>query len=67
MDRFAIDDGEFKDDTPFIDDGLIDSTGILELIMYLENEFRVKIDDDELVPENFNTLDSIATLIERKI
>ena len=50
-----------EDDTSFLENGIIDSTGILELVTYLEDTFGIEVDDEELVPEN---LDSIANVVK---
>ena len=59
--NFLVDDDEagFSDDQSFLETGVIDSTGILELIFFLENEFDLEIDDEEMVPDN---LDSVANI-----
>jgi acyl carrier protein len=54
------DDEGLEDSTSFLESGILDSTGILEVISFLEEQFRIKVKDDELVPEN---LDSIAKLM----
>jgi acyl carrier protein len=46
--------------------GLIDSTGVLELIAYIEETFGIKIRDDETVPDNLDSLDRITAFIQRK-
>jgi acyl carrier protein len=48
-----------------VDSGVIDSLGILKLVTHLERTFGVKLGDDELVPENFETLDAILALVGR--
>lgn len=53
------DEAGFSDEQSFLETGLIDSTGILEVIFFLENEFDLEIDDEEMVPEN---LDSVANI-----
>ena len=50
-----------KDDTSFLEEGIIDSTGILELVTFLEDEFSITVEDEELIPEN---LDSIANVVQ---
>jgi len=50
-----------------INAGIIDSLGIQKLLEFLERTFAVKISDDEIVPENFETIDSITDLIEAKV
>jgi acyl carrier protein len=54
------------DDTSLIDSGLIDSTGVLELISFLEEEFGLTIDDREVVPDNLDSLGSIALFVTCK-
>ena len=59
--------GSVADDQPLLDSGLIDSMGIFELVSALENECGVRIEDDELIPENFNSIDTITGLVEQKL
>jgi len=47
-------------DASFMDTGLIDSTGILEVVAFLEEKYEIEVDDDELVPENFDSVGNIA-------
>jgi acyl carrier protein len=49
-----------------VESGVIDSLGIMKLVDYIEREFRVKIGDEDLVPENFETLDDITKLLAAK-
>jgi acyl carrier protein len=57
---------QLTDDYPLLDNGVIDSFGIFEIVQFIEDECRIEIADDELVPENFATLGAIAKLVERK-
>jgi acyl carrier protein len=45
---------------------IIDSTGVLEMVGFLEETFNITIEDDELIPENLDSLDKIETYIKRK-
>lgn len=54
------------DDQQLLGSGIIDSTGILELISFLEQEFSVAFEDEELVGENFNSIASIVSTLQRK-
>ncbi|WP_224242746.1 acyl carrier protein [Hyalangium gracile] len=58
---FALDEN-----TSLLDSGLIDSTGVLELITFLEGEFGIAIDDLEVVPENLDSLARITAFVARK-
>ncbi len=49
-----------------VDAGIIDSVGILKLVDFIEKDLSVKISDDDLVPENFDTLDDIVRLVDSK-
>jgi acyl carrier protein len=55
-----------KDSDPLLDSGIIDSLGVLDIVSHLEKEFALTVADDELVPENFQTIDRIAAFVESK-
>lgn len=61
------DNKELSSDTSLLEAGIIDSTGILELISYLEEHYQIKVNDDELVPENLDTIASICAFLSKKI
>jgi len=63
---FGDDDG-FDDSVSFLDTGMIDSTGILELITFLEEQFAIKVKDDELIPENLDSISNILVFLGRKL
>jgi acyl carrier protein len=66
-DRFLFgDDKTLGDDDSLLEAGIIDSTGILELINHLEGRYGIKVNDDELVPENLDTIAGIAAFLARK-
>ena len=56
-----------KDDTSFLQERIIDSTGILEIITFLEEQFSITINDDELLPENLDSLNNIDAFLKRKM
>jgi acyl carrier protein len=56
-------DADLKDDTSFLEGGIIDSTGVLELIEFLEEEFNIEIDDEDMIPENLDSLDSLEKFV----
>ncbi len=67
-DNFLYGEGgdQLADDASFLEEGIIDSTGVLELITFLEDEFRLEIDDMELVPENLDSVNNVAGFILSK-
>jgi len=54
------------DETSFMENSILDSTGMLELINFVEQEFSISIDPSELVPDNLDSIKNITTFIERK-
>jgi acyl carrier protein len=52
-------------DEPLLD-GLVDSTAMLRLVLFVEERFGVRVEDEELVPENFETVAKLAAFIEEK-
>jgi acyl carrier protein len=57
----------FGDEDSLVERGIIDSTGILELIAFLEMRYAIVIDDDELVPDNLDSVSRVARFVERKL
>lgn len=55
-----------KSDEKWLETGMIDSLGILDLVHFLEEEFSVTISDDELQPENFQSLDAVVEFVGNK-
>lgn len=58
---------QFADQDSFMDRHLIDSTGFLELVTYLEETFGIVVEDQEMVPENLDSLTAVATYVGRKL
>jgi acyl carrier protein len=55
-----------RDSDKLLESGIVDSLGILDLVAFLESDFQVHISDEELLPENFQTVEAIAQFVERK-
>ena len=66
VENFYVDAAEVADDTLLITSGLVDSTGMLELITFLESEFAIRIADDEATPENLESVARIVSFVTRK-
>ena len=62
---FGQGDG-LADDSSFLDKGILDSTGVLELVAHLESTYGIKVSDDELLPDNLDSIDAICAFIDRK-
>ena len=63
---FGSKDAKLADDDSFLETGIIDSTGMLELVSFVENEFGIEVADTELIPENLDSIARLADFIERK-
>lgn len=63
---FGQEDGKLSNDDSFLEQGIINSTGVLELVAFLEGEYRIKIQDDELEPENLDSINKLVRFISRK-
>jgi acyl carrier protein len=59
-------DDNLKEDTSFLENGIIDSTGVLELVMFIEETYGINVEDDEMVPENLDSISNIAEYVQRK-
>jgi acyl carrier protein len=68
VDRFLFGQGGDKltHDGSFLEHNVIDSTGVLEVVMFLEQRYGIKVHDDELVPDNLDSVIKIASFVERK-
>lgn len=63
---FTDDQSELSSSDSFLDRGIIDSTGILEVILFLEEEFGVSVQDDEMIPDNLDSVDNLVKFINSK-
>jgi acyl carrier protein len=68
VDNLLFGDGDgLDDDTAFFAAGIVDSTGFLELVLFLEETFDIRLEDDEVVPENLDSLNLIGRFLEKKL
>jgi len=63
---FSDKDYPFEDDASFLKNGVVDSTGVMELVAYVEKKFGVTVDPKEVVPDNFDSIKSLTGYIQRK-
>ncbi len=64
---FTDDDDALDDEASFLEEGIVDSTGILELVMFVEETFGIAVKDEELLPENFDSVVQLADYVVRKL
>jgi acyl carrier protein len=63
---FTTDASALRDDVSLMQTGVIDSTGVLELIMFLQERFGIEVADEEMLPENLDSVQAIAAFVARK-
>ena len=63
---FTDDQSALSNDDSFLDKGIIDSTGIMEVIFFLEEDFGIQVEDDEMVPENLDSVKNLVAYIAKK-
>ncbi len=68
VDNFLLgeEDEDFTNNRSFLESGVIDSMGILELITFVEDTYEMDIADDELIPENLDSVDRVTKFIQSK-
>ena len=69
VENFLFGDGGamISDDSSLIENGIVDSTGVLELVAYVEEQLGVTIDDSEIVPSNLDSIDAIVAYAAQKV
>ena len=60
------DNSKLGDETSFLENSILDSTGMLELISFVEQEFGISIDPSELIPDNLDSIRNVTRFVERK-
>lgn len=63
---FSDDPGELPDDASLLDRGIIDSTGVLEVVLFLEESFGIQVKASEMLPQNFDSVDNIVAFVGRQ-
>ena len=64
---FGVDDGSLKREDSFLHTGVIDSSGVLELVAFLEQTYKIKVDDRELTAMNLDSIQNVVAYVGRKL
>jgi len=56
----------FEDDDSFLEKGILDSTGVLELVSHIEKQFAIRVETDEIIPDNLDSVNRLVEFIGRK-
>jgi acyl carrier protein len=54
----------YDDNVSFLDNGIVDSVNVMELVMFVEETFQIKVKDDDIVPDNFDSVECLASYVK---
>jgi len=63
---FSNDGYSYSDDASFLEEGIVDSQGVMELVMFVEDEFKVTVDDEDITPDNFDSVSLLTAYVKHK-
>ena len=67
VDTFLFgEDGGLREDSSFLEEGIVDSTGIMQLVSFLQDQYQITIEDEELIPDNLDSIRKVIAFIETK-
>lgn len=64
---FAPDGFAYSDDDSFLDNGILDSTGVVEVVSFIEDHFKISVEDSEITPQNFDSISNLAAYVSGKL
>jgi len=67
VDNFLVPDEDVTDEDSFLEQGIVDSTGVLELVMFVEETFGFAVPDEDIVPENFDSVSKLTAYVKQKM
>lgn len=67
IDQFLFGQGTIDENASFLEGGILDSTGVLEMVAHIETTYGIKVENDELIPDNLDSVASIAAFVGRKL
>ena len=63
---FTEDESQLRDDASFLEEGIVDSTGVLELVMFVEETFGIEVPDEDILPDNLDSVEKLARYVNGK-
>ncbi len=63
---FSSDGFKYSDEASFLEEGIVDSQGVMELVLFVEENFNIQVNDPEIVPDNFDSVSKLAAYVRRK-
>lgn len=63
---FSGSDYPYPDDASFLENGIVDSMGVMQLVMFIEERFGMPVHDSEIIPDNFDSIERLGAYVQRK-
>lgn len=63
---FSSDGFKYSDEASFLEEGIVDSQGVMELVLFAEENFGIQVKDTEIIPDNFDSVNKLSAYIQRK-
>lgn len=63
---FSSDGFKYPDDASFLEEGIVDSQGVMELVLFVEENFKIQVKDSDIIPDNFDSVERLAEYVRRK-
>ena len=63
---FSSDGFKYSDEASFLEEGIVDSQGVMELVLFVEENFNIQVNDPEIIPDNFDSVSKLAAYVRRK-
>ena len=68
VDNFLFgEEGDLSNEDSFLEKGIVDSTGIMELVSHLESAFKINVENRELIPDNLDSIARVAAFVKKKL
>lgn len=64
---FSPDGFTYTDNDSFLENGILDSTGVVEMVAFIEDHFQISVEDSEITPQNFDSISNLAAYISSKL
>lgn len=63
---FSSDGFKYPDDASFLEEGIVDSQGVMELVLFVEENFKIQVKDSDIIPDNFDSVERLSEYVRRK-
>ena len=64
---FSSDGFKYDDDASFLEEGIVDSRGVMELVLFVEETYKIRVGDFEIIPDNFDSVSKLTSYVQSKL